>query len=66
MYVFIIKGTCDKETGCTGGRNKYSDGESRTFTLVCYNPALGEGMYGLRVLQQIVPYRKSEIKVGFY
>ncbi|KAH3844315.1 hypothetical protein DPMN_086573 [Dreissena polymorpha] len=43
---------------------KYTDGqESRSFRLVCYNPALGEGVGGVQVLQQCIPFRKSEIQV---
>ncbi|KAK3093303.1 hypothetical protein FSP39_013879 [Pinctada imbricata] len=33
----------------------------REFTLTTYNPALGDGMNGLRVIQQITPLRKSEV-----
>jgi hypothetical protein len=57
-------GSCTAET-CTspsspGDQYKY---QSVSFRLVCYNPALGESMYGLKVIQQITPYRRSELQV---
>lgn len=45
-----------------------SDGEMYkhhdTFTLVTVNPAFGEGLKGIRVLQQMVPFRTSTVGVS--
>lgn len=53
-------GDCSEELGSHG----YLPESGRNFTLVCYNPALGEGVAGVRILQQITPYRQSVIQVG--
>lgn len=57
-------GTCTRETckDATPPSERYRD-QTLSFRLVCYNPALGEGMYGVRIVQQITPFRKSEIQV---
>ncbi|XP_071963371.1 uncharacterized protein [Antedon mediterranea] len=49
----------------TKGRysNKEIDGKSYTLTVI--NPALGESLKGLRIIQQIVPYRTSKVKMSF-
>ncbi|XP_060576275.1 uncharacterized protein LOC132733629 [Ruditapes philippinarum] len=56
---FCTAETCDSPSS-SGDQYKY---QSVSFRLVCYNPALGEGMYGLKVIQQITPYRRSELQV---
>ena len=57
-------GTCSDEDCSDESLHSYSSGGERNITLVCYNPALGEGVAGLKVLQQITPYRQSVIQVG--
>lgn len=50
------------EKDCSEGReNKYSGENVRNFTLVTYNPALGDGLNGIQVLQQSIPMRTSKI-----
>ena len=51
---------CSEEAG---DGHSYGEGRGRNFTLICYNPALGEGVAGVRILQQITPYRQSVIQV---
>ena len=38
--------------------------DSGIWTLTTVNPALGEGLLGVRILQQIVPFRTSKIQVS--
>ena len=58
-------GTCSHgECSEDGSGHGYVAGTGRNFTLICYNPALGEGVAGVRILQQITPYRQSVIQVG--
>ena len=56
-------GTCSDEDCSEDLASSYRSGAARNFTLVCYNPALGEGVAGVKVLQQITPYRQSVIRV---
>lgn len=42
--------------------NKYSK-QDHSFTYTCVNPAFGEGLQGFQVIQQITPFRLSQIKV---
>ena len=56
-------GTCSNEDCSEDLASSYRSGAARNFTLVCYNPALGEGVAGIKVLQQITPYRQSVIQV---
>lgn len=56
----MIDGSCD-----TLVTDSYSE-ESNTpqvLTVTCYNPAFMGSVFGLKILQQITPFRKSEIKV---
>lgn len=54
----------DGEKDCSGQKvNMYSKETVRNFTLVTYNPALGDGLNGVQILQQIVPMRTSKIMV---
>ena len=50
----------DKYTRAASG----GEGGVGELTLTVMNPALGEGLRGVRVIQQIVPFRTSTIKVG--
>ena len=64
-YLQTQQGSCgggDCEAG-TPGQGRYTTGDMR-FTLTCYNPAATDSMHGLRVLQQITPHRKSQLKVS--
>lgn len=45
--------------------NKYSGENLRNFTLVSYNPALGDGLNGIQILQQSIPMRTSKIIVRY-
>lgn len=54
------------EKDCSEEReNKYSGENVRNFTLVTYNPALGDGLNGIQVLQQSIPMRTSKIIVRY-
>lgn len=54
------------EKDCSEGReNKYSGENVRNFTLVTYNPALGDGLNGIQILQQSIPMRTSKIIVRY-
>ena len=61
-YLFS-PGTCSNDDCSEDLASNYRSGAARNFTLVCYNPALGEGVAGIKVLQQITPYRQSVIRV---
>ncbi|XP_061173973.1 uncharacterized protein LOC133183060 [Saccostrea echinata] len=53
----------DGERDCSEGKvNMYTREDIRNFTLVTYNPALGDGLNGVQILQQIVPMRTSKIR----
>ncbi|XP_052766387.1 uncharacterized protein LOC128207480 isoform X2 [Mya arenaria] len=57
--------TSDVE-GClySSDTNMYTNkDEPDSLCVISFNPALGEGVGGVRILQQIVPHRKSEIQV---
>ena len=59
---------CDAEGGaCTaseGGALKYTSQSEESFTYTVVNPAFGDTMRGMKILQQIVSFRTSTIKVG--
>lgn len=56
----------EEEKDCSEEReNKYSGENVRNFTLVTYNPALGDGLNGIQVLQQSIPMRTSKIIVRY-
>lgn len=55
------------EKDCSEEReNKYSRENIRNFTLVSYNPALGDGLNGIQILQQSIPMRTSKIIVRYH
>ncbi|ESO96501.1 hypothetical protein LOTGIDRAFT_159918 [Lottia gigantea] len=58
------KGSCSVDGNCENeeGWSKYQSSDTE-FVLSTVNPALGSGLKGLRILQQIIPYRTSDIKV---
>ncbi|CAG2189140.1 unnamed protein product [Mytilus edulis] len=41
--------------------NKYSK-QDHSFTYTCVNPVFGEGLQGFQVIQQVTPFRLSQIK----
>ena len=45
--------------------SKYSreTNEDKSFTLTVINPAFGGGLNGLKILQQVTPFRVSKIQV---
>ena len=49
-----------------GAATKYQEPSSQTerFSYITTNPAFGESVRGLRVLQQITPFRTSSIQVS--
>ena len=55
----------DGEKECSGDKKEsmYTKETIQNFTLVTYNPAFGDGLNGVQVLQQIVPMRTSKIMV---
>ncbi|OWF46589.1 uncharacterized secreted protein ARB_06907-like [Mizuhopecten yessoensis] len=56
--------SCDSE-GCDRAKdNKYTLKREEKFIYTCYNPALGEGLNGLQIIQQRAPLRLSTIE-GF-
>ena len=66
--------TCSKDDieGCKADNHNsqhFKEGvtQGQTVTLEVYNPALGEGLKGVIVLQQLVPFRRSfvEVIMGF-
>ncbi len=64
-------GSCDADgLDCSQTDNslKYSGIESLEtsgkWTLTVINPALGEGLLGVRILQQSVPFRTSKVEVS--
>ncbi|XP_033104012.1 uncharacterized secreted protein ARB_06907-like [Anneissia japonica] len=56
----------DQDCSIIKSKGKYSksklDGSS--FTLTVINPALGESLKGVRIIQQIVPYRTSTVQIN--
>ena len=63
------KDTCTTE-GCHGDEDaeknvwrRQAGGETGVAELVTVNPAFGEGLRGVRILQQAVPFRTSKLKV---
>nr|XP_006825285.1 PREDICTED: uncharacterized protein LOC102809823 [Saccoglossus kowalevskii] len=59
---------CDDE-GCDdvamGTRYTAAGKKKGTYTLTVVNPAFMEGLHGIQVIQQIVPFRISKIKIEF-
>lgn len=56
-----VDGSCGSD-GCDGTtENRYS-GKDEKFVFTCYNPALGEGLNGLQIIQQRAPLRLSKIE----
>lgn len=54
----------DGEKDCSGDKESmYTKETIQNFTLVTYNPAFGDGLNGVQVLQQIVQMRTSKIMV---
>ncbi|KAL8611053.1 hypothetical protein ACOMHN_042669 [Nucella lapillus] len=61
------EGACTKDSTSCGQEEKGVWGrrsETGGAELVTHNPALGEGLRGVRVLQQTVPFRASKIKIN--
>lgn len=53
----------DDDCGEDSGENKYSQNAAEDqFTLTTVNPAFGEGLRGVRILSQLVPYRLSTVE----
>ncbi|KAJ8309431.1 hypothetical protein KUTeg_014305 [Tegillarca granosa] len=48
---------------CTGIKNNIYVNQKKHFTLTTYNPALGDGYNGIKILQQITPFRPSKVQV---
>ncbi|XP_067681590.1 uncharacterized protein [Haliotis asinina] len=62
---FNSGGCTADDNDCTGGTNdnKYSQQAAEDqFTLTTINPAFGEGLRGVRILSQLVPYRLSTVE----
>ncbi|CAL1546091.1 unnamed protein product [Lymnaea stagnalis] len=56
---------CSKDASdCDGPANNNPQQQQEIFTLVTVNPAFGEGLRGIRVLQQMIPLRTSTVKVN--
>ncbi|XP_033736186.1 LOW QUALITY PROTEIN: uncharacterized secreted protein ARB_06907-like [Pecten maximus] len=58
-----VDGSCDGDGCDISTENKYRRKEEK-FVFTCYNPALGEGLNGLQIIQQRAPLRLSKIE-GF-
>ncbi|KAK3790655.1 hypothetical protein RRG08_048780 [Elysia crispata] len=63
--------TCSKDDieGCKADNHNsqhFKEGvtQGQTVTLEVYNPALGEGLKGVIVLQQLVPFRRSFVEIN--
>ncbi|XP_071079851.1 uncharacterized protein [Haliotis cracherodii] len=55
--------TDDNDCGKDSDENKYSQHAAEDqFTLTTVNPAFGEGLRGVRILSQLVPYRLSTVE----
>ncbi|XP_063426134.1 uncharacterized protein LOC134709942 [Mytilus trossulus] len=54
-------GYCRDDNCKQASDNKYSK-QDHSFTYTCVNPAFGEGLRGFQVIQQITPFRLSQIK----
>ncbi|XP_059150060.1 uncharacterized protein LOC131936940 [Physella acuta] len=60
-----IEGSCSKDgEGCWGSSDTGMYKHHDTYTLVTVNPAVGEGLKGVRVLQQMVPFRASTVGIS--
>ncbi|XP_064601403.1 LOW QUALITY PROTEIN: uncharacterized protein LOC135467560 [Liolophura sinensis] len=59
--------SCTADEGDCGGdaASRYTATSDKflNFTYATFNPAFGEGKRGVQVLQQVTPFRKSQIKV---
>jgi hypothetical protein len=51
------------QTDQSRGAYQQSSNLPESFVLTCYNPALGSGLHGIQILQQLTPYRRSMVRV---
>ncbi|XP_063418740.1 uncharacterized protein LOC134701521 [Mytilus trossulus] len=55
-------GYCHDDNCKQASDNKYRK-QDGSFTYTCVNPAFGEGLQGFQIIQQVTPFRLSQIKI---
>ncbi|GAB1609702.1 uncharacterized secreted protein ARB_06907-like [Argonauta hians] len=55
--------SCSADRGQCSGVNHYTTTSPRHLTLVTFNPAFGNSIHGIRILQQMTPFRATSIEI---